>query len=377
MTEKKVMEKRENLWKRMTASPDMKRGFTVFLGVVTAIVIGMILLASQGYSPLESYSSILKYSLFTVVGLSNTVNRAVFLLIAGTSAAVALGSGASNLGQFGQLLMGAMAAVLVGIYVPLPSWILIPLMLAAGMAAGAAYAGIAAVGRRYFGMNEFIITLMLNFIADYFTRYFIANPLKDPSSSWPASPVVAKEAILPAVGKLDCAVFLMVAVYILMVLYMRKSRTGYEMRIMGKNGIFARVGGCKTDRNFMKVMLCSGALAGLVGVMMIMGAGQQHRFLGGLGQSYADDGLMISIVSGNQITGVFLYAVLFSVFQSGSTGMQLDTGVPSEFTKMLIAITVLSVVAFRSYSGVFMNRLTAFKRSRGLRKEGKDHGIVH
>lgn len=355
----------------------MKRILTVFLGVVTAVIIGMILLASQGYSPLEGYSSILKYSLSTSVGLSNTVNRAVFLLIAGASAALALGSGASNLGQFGQLLMGALAAVLIGIYAPFPSWLLIPLMLVGGMVAGAAYAGIAAVGRRYFGMNEFIITLMLNFIADYFTRYLIANPLKDPASSWPASSVVAKEAILPAVGGLDFAVFLLVAVYILTVFYRRKSRTGYEMRIMGKNGIFARVGGCKTDGNFMKVMLCSGALAGLVGVMMIMGASQQHRFLGGLGQSYADDGLMISIVSGNQITGVFLYAILFSIFQSGSTGMQLDTGVPSEFTKMLIAITVLSVVAFRSYSNIFMSRLTAFKRCRGLRKEVKDHGAVH
>ena len=160
----------------------------------------------------------------------------------------------------------------------------------------------------------------------------------------------------------------MIDVYINAVFYMKKSRTGYEMRIMGKNGLFARVGGCKTDKNFMKVMLSSGALAGLVGVMMIMGASQQHRFLGGLGQSYADDGLMISIVSGNQVTGVFIYAIIFSIFQSGSTGMQLDTGVPSEFTKMLIAITVLSVVTFRSYSGIFLDKLAAFKKTRSLHK---------
>lgn len=368
MTEMEQNKTNVSFAKRITASPEVKKGFTVFLGVVTAIVIGMLMLASQGYSPMESYASILKYSLSTSVGISNTINRAVFLLIAGASASIALGSGASNLGQFGQLLMGAMAATLIGLYVPLPSWLLIPLMIIGGMAAGALYAGLAALGRQRFGMNEFIITLMLNFIADYFTRYLITNPLKDPGASWPASPVVPGGAILPAMGKIDCAAFIMIAVYIIAVFYMKKSRTGYEMRIMGKNGLFARVGGCKTDKNFMKVMLSSGALAGLVGVMMIMGASQQHRFLGGLGQGYADDGLMISIVSGNQVTGVFIYAIIFSIFQSGSTGMQLDTGVPSEFTKMLIAITVLSVVTFRSYSGIFLDKLAAFKKTRSLHK---------
>ena len=194
--------------KRITASPEVKKGFTVFLGVVTAIVIGMLMLASQGYSPMESYASILKYSLSTSVGISNTINRAVFLLIAGASASIALG----------------------------------------GMAAGALYAGLAALGRQRFGMNEFIITLMLNFIADYFTRYLITNPLKDPGASWPASPVVPGGAILPAMGKIDCAAFIMIAVYIIAVFYMKKSRTGYEMRIVGKNGLFARVGGAKPTK---------------------------------------------------------------------------------------------------------------------------------
>ena len=367
---------KEPAWKRAIRSPRFRNGFTVLLGVVTAIIIGMLMLASQGYSPLEGYRSILKYSLSSPVGISNTINRGVFLLLAGTSAAVALGAGVSNLGQFGQLLMGAMAATVIALYIPLPSVLLIPLMIVGGMIAGAFYAWIAAFGKQKFGMDEFIITLMLNFIADYFTRYLITNPLKDPTASWPASAVVPDAAILPSIGKIDSAAFLMIAVYILVVFYILKSKTGYEMRIMGKNSIFAKVGGCRTDKNFMKVMLASGALAGLVGVMMIMGASQQHRFLSSLGQSYADDGLMISIVSGNQAPGVFIYAIIFSIFQSGSTGMQLDTGVPSEFTKMLIAITVLAVVAFRSYSGIFMDKLTAFKRTRSLKKEVSSVGTV-
>ena len=95
----------------------IRKEITVLLAIITAVFIGMILLASQGYSPSQSYAGILKYSLSTSVGRANTINRFVFLLISGASAALALGSGVSNLGQFGQILMGAMASTLVGLYI--------------------------------------------------------------------------------------------------------------------------------------------------------------------------------------------------------------------------------------------------------------------
>ncbi len=347
----------------------IRKEVTVALAIVTAIVIGMIMLFSQGYSSMESYASILKYSLSTAIGRANTINRFVFLLIAGSSAAMALGAGASNLGQFGQLLMGAMTSTLIGIYVNLPSVVLIPLMIIGGVAAGALWAAIAAAGRKLFGMNEFIITLMLNFIADYFVRYLISTPLKDPGSQWPASRVVSENGILPAIGLIDSVVFLMIAVYIAAVYFVRKSRMGYEFRVMGYNSLFARVGGCDTNKNFFRAMLLSGALAGLLGTMMIVGATQQHRVISGLGENFANDGLMLSIVAGNNIGGVFVYAILFAILQSGATGMQLDTGVPSEFTTMLIAITVLSVVAFRSYSGIFIDKVIAWKKTKSLEVE--------
>lgn len=352
----------------------MKKKLIVLLGLVAAILIGMLMLALQGYDPLLSYWSILKYSLASEVGISNTLNRAAFLLMAGTSAAVALGSGVSNLGQFGQLLMGAMAATVIGLYIPAPSYIIIPLMIAGGMMAGALYAGIAAFAKKKFGMNEFITTLMMNFLANYFTQYLITNQLMDKTASWPASKVVPDAAILPAVGSLDTAAFLMIAVYIGVCFYLVKSKRGYEYQIMGKNSVFARVGGCDTDRNFVRIMLLSGAFAGLLGVMMIIGNGQQHRFITAIGKSYADDGLMMSIVAGNYAPGVFIYAIIFSILQSGSAGMQLDTGVPLEFITMLIAITVLCVVAFRSYFDIFLNRVAAIRKSMKLRKEAKNIG---
>lgn len=177
----------------------------------------------------------------------------------------------------------------------------------------------------------------------YFTQYLVTKPLLDPGSSWPMSRVLPKSAGMPAVGNLDSSVFVVGLVFILVLVYVKKGRQGYEMQIMGKNPLFAKVGGCDTDKNFMRAMVYSGALANLAGVIMIVGAGQQNRFLPAIGQSFANDGLMVSIISGNSVPDVIFYALLFSVLQSGSTGMQMDTGAPSEFVTILIAITVFAV----------------------------------
>ena len=140
----------------MVKSTSINKNLSVLIGVITAILLGMVLLISQGYDPIESYGRIIHYSLMTSKGRANTLTRIVFLIIAGCSASIGLGSGASNLGQFGQILLGAFTANIVGLYLPLPAVILLPLMVVVGCAAGALYSGLAALGKKYFQMNEFI-----------------------------------------------------------------------------------------------------------------------------------------------------------------------------------------------------------------------------
>ena len=345
-----------------------KKYIPVILGIITAILLSMLMLLVQGYNPIESYKSILSYSVFSLFGISNTLNRMGILLIVGLSAAIALGSGVSNLGQFGQILIGAIVATVVALYVDLPKFMLIPLILASGIIAGALYAFIAALLKKLFGMSEFITTLMLNFIANYFTQYLVTNPLMDPNSSWPMSYVVSENAILPSINKLDTSIFIVLIVFIIVYIYVSKTREGYELKIMGKNYIFAKIGGCKTDINFYKVMLYSGALSGLAGALLIIGSAQQNRFLPNLGETFANDGLMVSIISNNSVLSLLFYALFFSVIRSGATGMQLDTGVPSEFTTMLIAVMVLSVVGFRSYSSIFLSKIQAIRKSNSVKK---------
>ncbi|HNW84469.1 MAG: ABC transporter permease [Candidatus Cryosericum sp.] len=339
-----------------------KQTLSGILGVLAALMIGGIVLALQGFNPFSTYGALLQYSLLSASGLSAMLSRAVPLVLTGLSASIAFGSGLNNLGQPGQLVIGALAATVVGLFVRLPAVALIPLCIAAAMVGGMLWSGLAAGLRRAFAMDEFIVTLMLNFIADYFTLWAITYPLFDPAALSPMTRPIRTYAWLSQVGGINASVLYMVAATVLCWLLMSKGVSGYEWRIMGQNRLFARIGGCRVDAHYVRVMLVTGALAGLAGGLMVMGG--PHRFVKGLGANYAWDGVMIAVVANNSIPGTFLYGLLFSMLQQGAIGMELVTAVPSEFIDVLQAIIVLVVVAGRVSLNLMFDRIATRKKLR-------------
>ena len=146
------------------------------LGIAAGLLLGALLMLLQGYNPISTYSALFAYSLGGFSPLATTLRNSVPLILTGLSASVAFASGPVNLGQPGQLVMGALAATVVGLYVDLPAVMMLPLLLAAALAGGAAWSGVAALLRLRFGMSEFITTLMLNMIADAFVLWTITGP---------------------------------------------------------------------------------------------------------------------------------------------------------------------------------------------------------
>lgn len=353
----------------------MKKTIVVILGVLLAFIVGAILLAAQGYQPIASYASMFMNSLLTEIALGNTLARMAIFIMLGLSAYFGFNSGVSNLGLFGQLLMGALAATLIGQHVNAPAIILIPLMLLGAAIAGGLYAGIAASFKLAFGMNEFITTLMLNFIAKYLIAFLVTNPMRDPNSQWPMSKPILPAGVFERLGNIDLSVYLSILIFIAVFLYWNFTRRGYEFRLTGANSIFARLGGCEVNKNFFSSMVISGVLAGIAGAFLIMGSTQQNKLIPNLGETNAGDGLMIAIISGQSMPSVFFFSLFFGIIQTGSVGMQMDTSVPSEFTVMLQAIMVLFVVAFRDYSELFINLVKARTKARKLRTE--DHEPVY
>ena len=250
----------------------MLKQFTVALaGILVAFLAGLLILWAQGYPPFAGYASLFFYSILSRFALFSTLNKAAPLILTGLSAAIAFGSGAVNLGQVGQFLMGAMSVTLVGLYVDLPAVIMVPLLIVIALASGALWAGLAAFLRQRYRMDEFVTTLMLNFIAEYFTLYLISGPLLDRTMYSPMTKITHPGGWLPDFGGLGSVFFLAVLLFAVIYFLWNRSKLGYEWRGMGHNPLFFRGGGCQNRAYFTRANLVSGASARPAGAIMVMG----------------------------------------------------------------------------------------------------------
>ena len=315
------------------------------IGLALALLAGLLAAWAFGYPAFDGYRALGHYSFGSLDKAGLTLTNGVPLLLTGLSAAIAFGSGPVNLGQPGQLLMGALFAVITGLNVHLPSVLQIPLLLAMGFLGGALWAGVAAFAKLRFGMDEFIVTLMLNELARLFTDWAIGSPLRDRSAGSVATKPIGSTGFLPSWGSVQLSVPIGIAVLVVCVAVLHRLVVGYEWRMAGKAPIFARTGGVDTATNFGRIMLTTGGLAGMAGSVLIMSG--SHRFLKGLGGNFGWDGVMIAVVAVNALVGVLLYALVFSALQTGAIGMEIRSDIPQEFIQILQAMIVLVTVAAR------------------------------
>ncbi|HAF62107.1 MAG TPA: ABC transporter permease [Anaerolineaceae bacterium] len=332
------------------------------LGIVIALMLGAIVMWIQGYAPFETYTALFNYSLGSFYSFTTMLRNSVPLILTGLSASVAFASGPVNLGQPGQFLMGALLATIGGLYLDLPPILMIPILILLAMLGGALWSGLAGLMRLWFKMDEFITTLMLNMIADFFTYWAISYPLFDKEAYSPMTPAINPNGWLPEFGNFNTNIIVMILAFIAVWFISKKTVAGYEWRIAGQNSLFARLGGCEIDKNYLKVMLLTGALAGLAGGLVVMAG--PHRFLKGLGANYAWDGVMIAMVANNGILATLLYGLFFSILQTGALGMELITDVPREFIMVIQAVIVLVVVAGRGYFNILMDKIAVRRKAK-------------
>ena len=171
-------------------------------GILIAFLLGAVVMIFQGYNPLETYEALFGYSLGNTYSFMTVLKNSVPLILTGLSASVAFASGPVNLGQPGQLLMGALFATVGGLYVNLPSVLMIPFLLVSAMVGGALWSGIAGLLKRLFNMDEYITTLMMNMIADFFTYWAITYPFFEKNANHPRKKLYACNAINRCVSRI-------------------------------------------------------------------------------------------------------------------------------------------------------------------------------
>lgn len=332
-------------------------------GVLLAFVLGALVMLVQGYNPLETYLRLFEYSL-APGKIAYTLSNSVPLVLTGLSASVAFASGPINLGQPGQLLMGALFAAVGGLYIHLPALVEVPILLILAMLGGALWSGVAALLKYWFSMSEFITTLMLNMIADYFTYWAITYPFFEKNANHPQTPLIDVNGWMPEWGNFNSSILVMLLAFGVIWFIMNRTTAGYEWRISGQNSLFSRLGGVNINKNYMLVMLLTGALAGLAGGLVIMAGA--HRFIKDIGANYAWDGVMIAMVANTGVVLTLVFGFFFGILQTGAVGMELITAVPKELIQVLQAVIVLIVVSGRGYFETLIASLEARRKMKEL-----------
>lgn len=314
--------------------------------LATLLLVSLLVLAA-GASPLSVFYLVARGAAGSQFALLETLTRATPLIFTGLAVAVAFRAKLWNIGAEAQLYIGGVVTVVLGTgALPLPSVILIPVLMAAAMAAGALLLLGPAVLKTRFGVDEVVTTLLLNFIVLLFVSMLLEGVLKDPMGlGWPQSQKVIAEAQLPRLiqGKrlhLGFVIAIIAAVVVWVIT--TKTKLGYEMRAVGHNPEGARFVGIPVNLVLMKTALLSGGLAALAGFSEV--SGLKGNLTLDLSAGYGYTGIVVAMLAMLNPLGVVASAIFVAGIFVGADAMSRAGKVPSYIADVMVATSLLTMV---------------------------------
>ncbi len=315
---------------------------TSSLAVLIAVVVGGLVMLFSGENPLTAYGSMLDGAFGSKFALGETLSRAAPLAIVGYGTAVALRAGLITIGAQGQVVAGAIGALLTAqFFETAPSAVAIPAAAIGGALFGMAWVLIPALLRAYFRVNEILSTLLFTEFAALLIEYLLNNPLKPPTAITPQSDPYPDNGILGLVidgTRFHTGVFAAVIIGLAFIWWVRSDR-GFSYDLYGENPNLAQSLGISSNRVIINSLLISGATAGLVG--WIQAAGLLQRVYVGIASDIGFFGLVVAFLGGATAGGVLVAAVLFGALQAGGLAMQSSEGIPASLSDIIQALLLL------------------------------------
>ena len=318
----------------------------VFALIAVAVLATLLLLT--GHAPGPALSALLSGAVGSSYALSFTVVRAIPLAFAGLAVAIAFRAGLLNIGAEGQLLMGACVATATGTLLQdVPRGVALTLMLGMGALAGAAWAFIAAVLRKRFGVLEVISTIMLNFIALSITGWLVRGPLQEPTHVFPQSAALPLTQQLPLLipgTRVHLGLALVVVFGVGLWWWLRATASGFRLRAVGANPFAAASAGqMSVSRTMVSAFLLSGTLAGLAGGVELTGV--TYALYENFSPGYGFTAIAVALLARLNPLAVLGAALLFGALEAGASAMQRNAAVPSVVVSVVEATLILIVVA--------------------------------
>lgn len=345
---------------RLSKREDMPKSqvWMIRLGAfVFALILGMLIFVIAGANPVNAYGAIVTSALGKTTGIRQVVRNAVPLLGTALALAPCFRMRYWNIGAEGQITMGAIAASFFAVNCKtMPSLPLLILMGVGSMVMGAVWSAIPAFFKSRWGTNETLFTLMMNYIAIGIAAWLIGGPWEGKPGSQ-IMPVFTNNAVLPKVGGVHIGWIIVLVITVVMFVYMRYTKHGYEIQVLGESENTARYAGMNVGKIIIRTASLSGAICGLVGFMIASGAhGTLYSNVAG-GAGFT--AITVCWLAQLNPFAMVLIAALLAVLSRGSSTLQTSMGIPASITDIITGIILLCMLGCE----FFINYKINFRKS--------------
>ena len=341
--------------------------FRTLISIVVGFAVGAVFLAAVQIDVGAAYGKLFTSIFANAKSLSYSVVYATPLIILGLSVAFSFRTGVFNIGAEGQFVVGSMAACVVGILVPAPAIVLVPLCVLASAVAGAVWGMIVGILKVKWGINEVLSMIMFNWIAFYLSNYIAGLPaIKSDGNAeatknvQEAAMILLPKGVISELGLCNSAnwgIFVAILLSIFCYVVIEKTTLGFSLKAVGSNRDAAEYAGINVNRAVLTALGISGAMGGIAGAMNLLGMGQRISIFTAQ-ESYGFQGIIAALIGNSNPLGVFFGGLFYGAIKYGGSRLNL-IGAPSEVVNVIMG----TVVFFIAISHIF--------KFRKRKKEGK------
>lgn len=346
------------------------------VGLVAGIVISAILLLLWGSNPLEAFQGLFVGAFGNLGSISNTLIKMIPLLIGGLAVVISYKSGIFNVGVESQIFFGAIGGALIAtspVFAGLPGPIQIILSMICGMLFGAILGIIPGYLKAYRGINEVVVTMLLNYIALYFLSAavqpggFLHETGTMANQSNPINPGTALPNLFDGTLK-GVHIGLLFAIILAFVVWwvMKYSSIGFKMRSIGFSPTASEYAGMNNKLIQMNVMVIGGAMAGFAGTLEVLGF--HHRLVENFAVGIGYNAIAVALLASLNPIGVIFSSLFFAMLQTGGNTMQIIAKVPASFSQLIQGTIIFFVIA----GAILPKAISKLRERKRMQKESAE-----
>lgn len=325
------------------------------LAILITVLTGWAVFSIAGQQPAKAMATFFIAPLSDLNGIAELLLKASPLCLIGLGLSISYRANVWNIGAEGQMLMGGIAASGIALFAPVPSGLMLPVMMLAGIGGGMGWAAIPAYFRTRFNTNEILVTLMLTYVATNILIYLVSGPWRDPMGmNFPLTKQFGPEALVPLLyddwgwslwqgTRLNASILLVLPALCLAWLFLAKSFFGFKMSVAGLAPMAARYAGYRENGTVWVALLSSGAFAGLAGVLDVAGPIGQLQSTWSPGYGYT--AIIVAFIARLQPVGVALASLMMALLYLGGESIQTSMHVPKSISQVFQGLLLCSLLS--------------------------------